>query len=580
MDLSQSSKAATPHRLFGRNVWLALFLLLPFLWCASGQGTSFSLYLFQTQDMLVIAGLVAALLVTEIWAPNWSLPKVAPSVRLVAGAGLCLALLLWWGCYALLGNVQLSRDEHMAVFDMAVFAHGHLAEPIAAQWRPYAENLVPAFLLNPVSPTGLISTYLPGNSLLRLAFSYVADPALMNPLLTLCGGLALLDIARRLFDKDARIIWVVMIVYGLSAQMAANAMTTYAMTGHMALNLMWLAAFLRGGRWGHCAAILLGFVAAGLHQIVFHPLFVAPFILWRLREGHWRLVFGYGAAYALILGWWMAYPLFPSLQAGAAALGAGAQDSFFADRVLPLLMTRDPMTIPDMTLNLLRFVSWQHLALLPLMAAAAPLALRTRDITAPLFWGIVLAILFFGFILPFQGHGWGYRYLHPWLGCCALLAGFGYRRLVAERGRAADGMVLLLSLGTLLVSLPYLLERQRAFYAPQVALDHLATRQHSDFVLMEAWRNEPPGDGRWVMSAVDAVQNRPDLSNRPLRFSTIGMTPQMLAQLCRRGTMTVITRTDMRALGFPPNTHSDPARLGKLVSAANRTFPGCFKRPD
>ena len=128
-------------------------------------------------------------------------------------------------------------------------------------------------------PVGLVSSYLPVNALLRLGFSKLANPVWFNPFLALAGGAALLDIARRTFGRQDRACWVVLLVYVLSAQMLVNAMTPFSVTGHMAVNLIWLAAFLRGGKLGHSAAIVTGFVAVGLHQLVFHPVFVAPFLL-------------------------------------------------------------------------------------------------------------------------------------------------------------------------------------------------------------------------------------------------------------------------------------------------------------
>lgn len=580
MDLTQPPLApVAPARqgLFGRNGWLALALLLPLLWCIAAHGDLFPLYQFKTQDQAVLVGLVALLLVTDRWAPRWLLPVKQPAFWQVALAGTGLALALWWACYALLGNYPISRDEHMVLYDMAVFAHGHLAEPVAPQWRAFAVDLVPAFLLNPDRPIGFASAYLPGNAAMRLLFSYVADPALMNPLLALCGGLALFDIARRLFGADGRAIWVVLLVYALSTQMAVNAMTAYAMTGHMALNLIWLAAFLRGGRWGHAAAIAVGFVATGLHQIAFHPLFIAPFLLWRLREGHWRLVLVYGAAYGAILAWWVAYPMLVSLQTGVGTHAGGSQESFFADRVWPLLIERHPITMSLMTLNLMRFAAWQNLALLPLLVAAAPLALRTRSIVAPLFWGIVGVILFLAFILPFQGHGWGYRYLHGYLGSFALLAGFGYQRLAAEKGRAVDGMVLLLSLATLLGSMPHLLSRAQAFVAPHRALEGLLERQRGDFILLDTHDEYRMTDGAWGPNAIDQVRNLPDLSNRPLRFSSRTMSRKSLAELCRRGTVTLVTRADMQRVGFALNYPLDSPRFDAMVAKVRRDAPGCLR---
>jgi len=577
MNPSDTPATGARQRLLGVNGWLAIGLLVPFIWAATARGNAFPLYLFQAEDMPVVGGLIALLLLTDRWAPRWGLPNARPSLWHVLAGGVAMALLLWWGCYALLGNYPLSRDEHMVVFDMSVFAHGHLAEPIAAPWRPFAVDLVPAFLLNPDMPTGLVSAYLPGNAILRLLFSFVADPAVMNPLLVCCGGLALLDIAKRLFDDDNRAIWVVLMVYALSAQGAANAMTAYAMTGHMALNLIWLAAFLRGGRWGHAVAIGIGFIATGLHQMVFHPLFVAPFLIWRLREGHWRLVLVYAVAYGAIVAWWMAYPMLAALETGVGTRRGGSHERFFADRVLPLLLNRDPMTIPITTLNLLRFFAWQNLALLPLLAAAVSLAWRARSIVTPLFWGSASAILFFAIILPYQGHGWGYRYLHGYLGSFALLAGFGYRQLALEKGRAADGMVVLLSAATLLVSMPFLLNRMQAFFAPHLRLEHLIARQGGDFLLIDTEEEHRTTDGEWTENAIDHVRNRGDLSNRPLRFSSRVMPRKSLAELCARGSVTLITRKQLHEIGFASNSPLASPRVDAMIAAVNQFHPGCLK---
>ena len=70
---------------------------------------------------------------------------------------LFLALVLWAGTYALMYNYPLTRDEHMVVFDMQIFESGRLAKPLAPEWRPYAEVLVPAFLLDVLGNALLVS---------------------------------------------------------------------------------------------------------------------------------------------------------------------------------------------------------------------------------------------------------------------------------------------------------------------------------------------------------------------------------------------------------------------------------------
>ena len=545
--------------------WAALLLLPLVAWMFSATGNHFTLYQVQTQDLPILVALPFALLLALLWGPAWRLPDRLPGALVLLAAAAGLLLLLAWGSHVLMGNFPISRDEHMVVFDMAVFDRGRLAAPLAAEWRAYAEALVPAFLLNADMPSGLVSDYLPVNAMLRLAFSKVADPAFFNPLLVLLGAVALYDIARREFGEDRRACWVVLLVYFSSAQMLVAAMTTYSMTGHMALNLVWLAAFLRGGRTGHAVAIAVGFLAVGLHQFIFHPLFVAPFLLWRLRQGEWRLVLVYGLAYAAILGWWLTYPKIAALETGVGAIGAAATDDALLEKALPLLLDRDPFTVPLMALNMMRFVAWQNLALIPLLGAALALAWRERALVRPLVLGIAGLLVVVTIILPYQGHGWGYRYLHPFLGSFALLAGIGYRRLAASEGAKADGMVLVLTALTFVAALPLLFARTHAFVAPHVALERVVAGQRTDFVLIDT-EGAPSTDGRWTANAIDHVRNAPDLGNRPLRFSSRNMDRPRLVELCRRGTISLITRADMHRAGFALNTPLRNSRFEALTA--------------
>jgi hypothetical protein len=424
-------------------------------------------------------------------------------------------------------------------------------------------------------PAGLVSAYLPVNALLRLAFSKLADPAWFNPALALAGGAALLDVARRTFGREDRACWVVLIVYVLSAQMMVSAMTPFSMTGHMALNLLWLAAFLRGGRAGHAAAILIGFLTTGLHQLAFHPAFVAPFLLWRLGEGRWRLVLLYAAAYAAIILWWAYYPMLASVQA-APALGKAAQDDFLTERVMPVLFNRTPGTFGLMVLNLLRFWAWQNFALLPLFVAAIPIAIRRRGFPGALLLGIVLWLALLTFVMPYQGLGWGFRYLSGYLGSFALLAGFGYRELAKRLDERADGMVLALSGLTAIAGIPWLLVTTHRFAEPSLALERLVARQPTPFVLIDT-AVTAPADGGWSQHPFNQVRNQPDLSNRPLRFSSNQMNADLLTELCRNGPVTLITRADMHRIGFALNVPEKSPRFEALVRTAEQRAPACLR---
>ena len=559
------------------GLWAVILLVLA-AGSATAKGDALTLYQAQTQDLPVLLLLGGAVLLAVFRPPSWPLPARLARWWVLLLVGLAATALLAWGAYAVFDNYPLARDEHMVLFDMVVYDHGRLAMPLAPFWRPYAGALVPDFLLNANMPAGLVSGYLPVNALLRLAFSKLADPVWLNPLLALAGGVAVLDIARRTFGPQDRACWVVLLIYALSAQMLVSAMTPFSVTGHMALNMIWLAAFLRGGRVGHAAAIATGFAAVGLHQLVFHPFFIAPFMLWRLRQGEWRLVLVYAAAYAAILGWWAYYPLLPPVQAADGATVAGqTHRNFLSERVVPLLLHRTPGTGGLMVLNLLRFFAWQNFALLPLLVAAVPVAVRDRGLAGALALGILLWLIFVTLVLPYQGLGWGFRYLSPYLGSFALLAGFGYRALRQRIGERADGMVLALSAATAVAAIPMLLVTTHRFAQPYLALERLVAAQRTPFVVIDTAVSNPP-DRSWALHPLDQVRNLPDLSNRPLRFSGNRVNARLLIHLCDKGAVTAITRADMHSAGFMPNVPERSPRFEEMIRAAAQVRPGCFRK--
>lgn len=535
------------------------------------KGAHFTLFQFQAQDRPVLLGLIVLLLGLHL-VPGvkmrggpWPGDRALIALLAVLAAGLTLMT------HVLMRDFGVSYDEFMVQFDMQVYERWQLAAPFAAEWRDYTLNLVPSFLLNQVQPEGLASTYLPLNAVLRLGFSQLHAVSLMNPLLALVGGVALLDIAKNQFGEDRETIFVVVLLYLFSMQLWAAAMTPYAMTAHLALNLVWLAAFLRGGRW-HVLAIAAGAVATGLHQLVFHPLFVAPFLLQRLFAKQWRLVAAYAGAYAIICLGWIAFPMIASTYTGIAPVAGGSHGNFLRDRVLPLFASRDPYTLLLMMMNVLRFVAWQHLALVPLATLSIVAVRRNEGLSRPLVGGIVLVLLLLALILPFQGHGWGYRYWHGWIGSFALLGGFGYRRLRGFGEVRARSVVAIATVATV-PAMGWLAYCINAFVAPHVMLDRQIAAIDADMVLIETESATATRDGRWAPNAIDLVRNRPDLSNRPLRLSSQLMLPDAAARLCARGSIAMIDRSAQRRLGFAPNqldTSPEFMRLRARLLAESR----------
>ena len=128
------------------------------------------------------------------------------------------------------------------------------------------------------------------------------------------------------------------LLYAGSAQIVVTAMTAFSMSMHLALNLLWLWLFLLDRKRTHAAAMLVGWFATGIHQPIFHPMFVAPFLLLLFTQKRWKLLAAYVVAYALIGVFWLAWPVWLSAQASSAAVPvSGTPGVGFLDRLLSIL---------------------------------------------------------------------------------------------------------------------------------------------------------------------------------------------------------------------------------------------------
>ena len=292
------------------------------------------------------------------------------------------------------------------------------------------------------------------------------------------------------------------------------------------------------------------------------------------------VVLVYALAYAAIILWWIKYPQ-PSgcsireRQVAASAMGESHRN-FVTERVLPLLLHRTPGTTGLMVLNMLRFFAWQNFALLPLLVAAVPIALRDRGLPRALLLGIVLWLAIVTLILPYQGLGWGYRYLSPYLGSFALLAGFGYRELAPRLNDRADGLVLALSGITATVALPALFISTHSFAEPYIALERLVARQQIPFVVIDTAVSNPPDQG-WALHPLDQVRNLPDLSDRPIRLSGNRVNAEMIERLCDKGPVTMVTRGDMHRVGFMLNVPEQSPRFENLIKQVGQSKPACLR---
>ena len=449
-------------------------------------------------------------------------------------------------------DFALSADEFLAEFDSGIIADGKLFARLAPEWRDYAPALRPVLSFLAPDNAFFISSYLPVNAALRAIFVAVGAPGLQGAVLAGVAVVALFGVTRRIWPNrpDAAVVAVIVLVS--SSQFLITAATPYAMTAHLALNLVWLWLFLRDTPTSHVAAAGVGFAACGLHQVAFHPLVVAPFVLFLFWDKRWKLAAFYTVVYAVSALFWISY-----WSILLRAVGAPMQQA--AEVGIPLLIQRIPemmdlslVGLVHMLLNLFRLLSWQNLLFFPLIALALA-GWRSRDRTVTcLALGVIATFAFMLLITPSQGHGWGYRYLHGCLGSLALIAAFGWIKATdgdaAKTGNTTGNMTgsswwVLLSSAVIsvVVLLPWRAYQAHAFVAPYAAAAGAIERSRADVVIvdfLDIWYGQ------------DFVRNDPFLRSSPKVLNLLNLDETMLRDLCGRYDIAIFDRQDALVYGL------------------------------
>ena len=531
------------------------------------------------EDIPVALGIAVVLVASGLLNPALPARGRLPGLTRVAGLGLIAAVVCgaWLIRTRFLFDHDFTRDEQMASFDAAIYASGHLFQRIPDGLRWLYTPLNALFILPVSDHSAWVSNYLPVNAAIRALLGKALPLSLVSPLLTGLAGLLLWQVARRLWPGERVVHLVVLLCFAGSAQVVLTGTATFAMTAHLAFNLLWLACFLRGTRAGHGAALVTGLFATGLHQPLFHPLFVLPFLDLLRRRRQWRTLAAYVAGYGVIGLFWLAWPHWVlgaiAPQPGPGALAAAGQIGLF-DRLATMLGRPDLDALWVMAGNVLRFVTWQHVLLVPLALVGLRTCAGEDDLVRALAGGVVLLLVVMTLLLPVQGHGWGYRYLHGLIGNCCLLAGYGWHWLARREAAPVRAMVAA-SAVSLAILLPLRVAEVRGYVAPFAAARAGAAATDADYVVFES--GVVPFDSNFVI-------NRPDLSNRPLLLLGEMLTPSGMAALCPGH---AVAFADATAFNDVAAFYEDPPRPGPgphqlaLREAARQA--GCpivpFRRP-
>jgi hypothetical protein len=379
-------------------------------------------------------------------------------------------------------DYPLSMDEYSALFQAQVFAAGRLSGAFPPE---LVERLIPAVFQGyffGVSPaTGAVSsTYWPGFALLMAPFAWLGAPWAANPALGALTIPVLHRLARELTEgsRDAA-GWAVALTLASPVFVLAS-ISYYSLAAHMFFNMLYALLLLRPSVPRALAAGAVGSLALSLHNPVPHLLFSLAFLVWvALRPGRAAnlaaLLLGYLPLGALLgVGWHSHLAGLASAAGGTVPLHSVAPlvvDTVFA-QLAAFLKLPSPATVHARIAGLSKVWTWGAAGLMVLAAYGYKVA---REAPGVRVLGAALLVTFFGyFLVPFdQGHGWGYRYVHPAWFVLPLLAGLFLGRNPGEEGRELRAMAawavflsFAFAVGLRLVQVETFIDRHRAQVPP------------------------------------------------------------------------------------------------------------------
>jgi hypothetical protein len=481
-----------------------------------------------------------------------------------------VAALGWIGWRLVFGDFALSEDEFMALFDSEIFRGGALIAPLSREWRSFNTALQPMFQINLSSGAAWSSAYYPVNAAaLALMDVFGLRSATGGVWAALSVGLCY-RLARKVWPDTKTPALVAALFLATSSQLIVTAMTPYAMSAHLALNLLWLNLFLGRGKLSQALALVTAAAATGLHQLAFHPMFAAPFVgqLW-LDRRFGRAAF-HTVGYLVIGLLWTHYWDFAMWTAHLdSAREIRAVVSPIKTAILQISQL-DAHAVQWQLENIFRAITWQNPLAFALFLIGVPLAYRAGGVERSLLFSLLLTLGVVTVIEPYQGHGWGYRYLHGLLGAFVMIAVRGaisiWPASTGDLSRRSVPLVMTSVVFCVFFLTPVRMIQAHAWSAPYVRAHALITKSDADVVIVNS-------DG--LAFADDLARNDPWLRNKPKVLSLMVMTPTQISVACKLGKVAIFDRQVGAQLGIPelgPQTHeadiaSKLARLDALRSS-------------
>ena len=473
-----------------------------------------------------------------------------PRPELVA---LAVLILSWAGGGLIYHDHPLTLDEYVPTVQAEIYRSGALAGTFPAPPVGEFDNYFPYFFTYD-EPTGAFTQYYrPVHAaLLALTGAFGVDDFL-NPFAAAVTVLATAQVARLLAPERAEAPALSALLLATSAQFLAFAISDYPWSIHLALNMVWLALFLRGGVVALTGAVVIGVLATGLHQVQPHAAFAFPVLAafafgWRRRlpwARHLALCALICAIYCLAIGFWLVWDNL------ALWLHTG-EDRFLPESLGEVLALRPFLDgqlrqidfLPTLysllnVANILRLVLWLSPAVVFLLVLGLVRGRRPSADTVVLIAVFLFSLAVYMILMPNQMLGWGYRYLTPLLGIMAILAALALPgQDDPPRPSAVVATMAWIAVGAGLF-LPLRAAQIEALVRPEAQLAERIRTSPSAFSVNQVSE---------VMMTTQLVRNAPDLSNRPLALTDLHLPLEFFEEEAER--LELLTIREFGAAGL------------------------------
>ncbi len=481
-------------------------------------------------------------------AAGWLNPRYfefkLPMIALLIFGAICS-----WGIGLLLQGYGLA-DEYLPLFQAEIFKEGRLLAPIPDVAAGRGLQFLPYLGWVDEENGFWASYYRPVHAALLALTPSLGGVNLLNMFMTIAALLAMASICRRLWPDEPYAAYLGACLLIASPQFLVLAGTGFSFPSHLALNLIWLSLFLRGGV-GHLGAAVVGVAALGLHQVHVHALFSAPFLTAVLLGAYERRIAlaPYLVAYGISLPAWLLWPeLATYLETGdVSVLPVSIWEVDYLTNYLSyssiVVQVQEHIEFLLLSVNILRFIVWISPALvfLTLLAFLAPK--RLGLIPWLCFSSLLLTVVASHILMPNQTHTWGSRYYHPTLGSLVIFAVAGWVQFKGWR-RLTSALAVMMMLSTIIL-MPLRALQVEERIGPRADLQKYVEALPFDYVIAPALPN---------VDFLSVVRNDPFLRNRPL----IIFVPEGEAVPELPGKGYTLTAEDADRAGLPHGTYLEP----------------------